>query len=258
MKFTIYPAIDLRKGAVVRLQQGDPDRQTTFGDNPQETAEKWVKAGAEWLHVVNLDGALDEGGAANWQALPGIIATGAKVQFGGGLRTKKDIAQALQRGVSRVVLGTSAVEDPELIADLVRHFGSEKVAVGIDALHGQVRTHGWQSNALITPEILALQMHALGINRIIYTDIERDGLLSGVNFESTGELALSSGMRVIASGGVASLDDVHAAIKQAPYGVDGLIIGRALYDGRIDLTEALKVSQLDSESGSYKQTNIPN
>lgn len=243
MAFTIYPAIDLRKGAVVRLQQGDPDRQTTFGNDPQKTAEKWVQAGAEWLHVVNLDGALDEGGGANWQALPGIIACGAKVQFGGGLRTKKDIARALKLGVARVILGTSAVEDPDLVADLVRHFGSEKIAVGIDALHGQVRTHGWQSNAQITAEMLALQMRALGVTRIIYTDIERDGLLSGVNYESTGQLALSSAMRVIASGGVASLDDVHAAAGQAPNGVDGLIIGRALYDGRIDLVEALAIAE---------------
>ena len=243
MKFTIYPAIDLRSGAVVRLQQGDPDRQTIFGDNPQKTAEQWVDAGAEWLHVVNLDGAFDEGGGANWQALPGIITSGAKVQFGGGLRTKKDIARALQRGVSRVVLGTAAVEDPDLIADLVRHFGSEKIAVGIDVLHGQVRTHGWTDSANLSPEILALQMRALGVNRIIYTDIERDGLLSGVNYESTGKLAHTTGMHVIASGGVASLDDVHAALNQISSGVDGLIIGRALYDGRIDLAEALKICQ---------------
>jgi phosphoribosylformimino-5-aminoimidazole carboxamide ribotide isomerase len=243
VNFTIYPALDLRNGAVVRLQQGDPDRQTTFGDNPQKTAEEWVAAGAEWLHIVNLDGAFDEGGGANWQVLPAIIASGAKVQFGGGLRTKKDIARAFQRGVARVVLGTAAVEDPDLVADLIRHFGSEKIAVGIDALHGQVRTHGWQSQTPVSPELLALQMRALGVNRIIYTDIERDGLLSGVNYESTGQLAHASGMNVIASGGVASLDDVRAAINQAANGVDGLIIGRALYDGRIDLTEALEVSR---------------
>ena len=243
MAFTIYPAIDLRNGAVVRLQQGDPDRQTTFGHDPQKTAEQWVEDGADWLHVVNLDGALDEGGGANWRALPGIVASGAKVQFGGGLRTKKDIARALQRGAARVVLGTAAVEDPDLIADLVRHFGEEKIAVGIDALHGQVRTHGWQSNARVTPEIVALQMRALGISRIIFTDIERDGLLSGVNYESTGQLARASGLRVIASGGVASLEDVRAAANQAQYGVDGVIIGRALYDGRIDLVGALAIAK---------------
>jgi phosphoribosylformimino-5-aminoimidazole carboxamide ribotide isomerase len=243
VNFTIYPAIDLRNGSFVRLQQGDPNRQTIFGENPQKMAAQWVEAGAEWLHVVNLDGAFDEGGAANWQALPGIIASGAKVQFGGGLRTKKDTARALQRGVERVVLGTVAVEDPDLVADLIRHFGSEKIAIGIDALHDQVRTHGWQNSANLSPELLALQMRALGVNRIIYTDIERDGLLSGVNYKSTGQLARKCGMRVIASGGVASLKDVQAAINQAPNGVDGLIIGRAIYDGRIDLTEAINMSR---------------
>lgn len=242
MDFTIYPAIDLRKGSVVRLKRGDPEQQTTFGNNPQATAEKWVEAGAEWIHVVNLDGAFDEGGAANWQALPGLIGAGAKVQFGGGLRTMKDIALAIGRGVSRVILGTAAVEDPDLIANLVRRFGSDKIAVGIDALNGQVRTHGWQSNAQLSPEILALQMRAAGIKRIIYTDIDRDGLLSGVNSESTGQLAQASGMRVIASGGVASLEDVRAAAEQAQYGVDGVIIGRALYDGRINLPDALAIA----------------
>ena len=242
MEFTIYPAIDLRSGSVVRLQRGDPERQTTFGDDPQKMAQKWVEAGTEWLHVVNLDGAFDEGGSANWQSLPGIVSAGAKVQFGGGLRTMKDIARALQRGVSRVVLGTSAVEDPDLIAELVRRFGSEKIAVGIDALHGQVRTHGWQSSAKMTPQMLALQMRALGIRRIIYTDIARDGLLSGVNSAATGQLAQSSGMRVIASGGVATLEDVRSAAAQAPYGVDGVIIGRALYDGRIELADALAIA----------------
>jgi phosphoribosylformimino-5-aminoimidazole carboxamide ribotide isomerase len=244
VNFTIYPAIDLRNGSIVRLQQGDPNRQTIFGENPQKMAAQWVEAGAEWLHVVNLDGAFDEGGAANWQALPGIIASGAKVQFGGGLRTKKDTARALQRGVERVVLGTVAVEDPDLVADLIRHFGSEKIAIGIDALHDQVRTHGWQNSANLSPELLALQMRALGVNRIIYTDIERDGLLSGVNYQSTGQLARACALHVIASGGVATLDDVQAALNQEPNGVDGLIIGRALYDGRIDLAEALEVSRI--------------
>ena len=243
MDFTIFPAIDLRNGSVVRLQRGDPDRQTTFGNDPQEMAQKWVQAGAEWLHVVNLDGALDQGGALNWQALPGIVSSGARVQFGGGLRTMKDIARALRLGVSRVVLGTAAIEDPHMIAELVRRFGSDKVAVGIDALDGQVRTHGWQSNAQLTPEMLALQMRALGVTRIIYTDIARDGLLSGVNAVSTGRLAQSTGLHVIASGGVASLDDVRSAAAQAPSGVEGVIIGRALYDGHIDLLDALAVAK---------------
>jgi phosphoribosylformimino-5-aminoimidazole carboxamide ribotide isomerase len=240
--FTIYPAIDLRNGSVVRLKRGDPEQQTTFGYDPGATAQKWVEAGANWIHVVNLDGAFDEGGAANWRALPGILQSGAKVQFGGGLRTMKDVAMAIGRGVSRIILGTVAVEDPDLVANLISRFGSDKIVVGIDALNGQVRTHGWQSNTRLSPEILALQMRAQGVRRIIYTDIDRDGLLSGVNSEATGQLASTSGMRVIASGGVASLDDVRAAAAQAPSGVDGVIIGRALYDGQIDLTDALAIA----------------
>jgi phosphoribosylformimino-5-aminoimidazole carboxamide ribotide isomerase len=246
LKFTIYPAIDLRNGSVVRLQQGDPQRQTTFGSDPAEIARKWVEAGAEWLHVVNLDGAFDEAGSTNWQALPGIAAAGANVQFGGGLRSLEDAARALQAGVSRIVLGTVAVEEANLVAELVRRYGSDRVAVGIDARDGQVRTRGWQSNASISSLSLAMQMRDLGIQRIIYTDIARDGLLQGVNSEATGQLAQESGLNVIASGGAGSLDDVRAAAALAHSGVDGLIIGRALYDGRINLPEALAIAAKES------------
>jgi len=242
LKFTIYPAVDLRDGSVVRLEQGDPERQTTFGSDAGEMARKWVKAGARWLHVVNLDGAFDEAGSANWQVLPEIAAAGAEVQFGGGLRSLEDAARALQAGVSRIVLGTSAVENPDLVAELVQRYGSDRVAVGIDARDGQVRTRGWQSNASISSLSLAMQMRALGIQRVIYTDIARDGLLRGVNGEATRQLAQESGLSVIASGGAGSLDDVRAATALAPSGVDGLIIGRALYDGRISLEEALAIA----------------
>ena len=242
MKFTIYPAVDLRDGSVVRLEQGDPERQTTFGSDAGEMARKWVKAGARWLHVVNLDGAFDEAGSANWQVLPEIAAAGAEVQFGGGLRSLEDAARALQAGVSRIVLGTSAVENPDLVAELVQRYGSDRVAVGIDARDGQVRTRGWQSNASLSSLSLAMQMRALGIQRVIYTDIARDGLLRGVNGEATRQLAQESGLSVIASGGASSLDDVRAAAALAPSGVDGLIIGRALYDGRISLEEALAIA----------------
>jgi phosphoribosylformimino-5-aminoimidazole carboxamide ribotide isomerase len=246
--FTIYPAIDLRKGQVVRLQRGDPNRQTTFDDDPARAAERWVAAGAEWLHVVNLDGAFDEGSSANWNALPRLVACGAKVQFGGGLRSEEDIARALYHGVTRVVLGTAAVENPELVADLIKIFGSERIAIGIDALDGEVRTRGWQNDAGQAPEFLALQMRALGVSRIIFTDIGRDGLLSGVNSRATGDLAAATGLCVIASGGVATLDDVSDAAAEAGRGVEGLIIGRALYDGRVDLAQALDIAR--SVSGS--------
>ena len=242
MAFTIYPAIDLRSGMVVRLQRGDPNQQTIFGTNPKETAARWTEAGANWIHVVNLDGAFDEGGAANWRALPDIVSAGVKIQFGGGLRSMKDVARAFSRGVARVVLGTIAVEDPDLVEDLVRRFGSDKIAVGIDTLHGRVRTHGWQSSSPLAPEILALQMRALGVSTIIFTDIERDGVLSGVNSETTSDLARATGMRVIASGGVSSLDDVKTIAAKSLQGVEGVIIGRALYDGRITLADALAIA----------------
>jgi phosphoribosylformimino-5-aminoimidazole carboxamide ribotide isomerase len=242
LKFTIYPAVDLRDGSVVRLEQGDPERQTTFGSDAGEMARKWVKAGARWLHVVNLDGAFDEAGSANWQVLPEIAAAGAEVQFGGGLRSLEDAARALQAGVSRIVLGTVAVENPDLVAELVHRYGSDRVAVGIDARDGQVRTRGWHCSASISSLSLAMQMRALGIQRVIYTDIARDGLLRGVNGEATRQLAQESGLSVIASGGAGSLDDVRAATALAPSGVDGLIIGRALYDDRISLEEALAIA----------------
>jgi phosphoribosylformimino-5-aminoimidazole carboxamide ribotide isomerase len=239
MKFTIYPAIDLRRGSVVRLKLGDPAKQTTFSDNPQQMALKWVDAGAKWLHVVNLDGAFAEGSSANLSALEKIVTSGARVQFGGGLRSFEDAARVFDLGAARVVLGTAAADHPQLVADLVARYGPEKIAVGIDALHGQVRIHGWKDDTQLTPEQSALRMRALGVTRLIYTDISRDGVLSGVNAAATAQLAQASGMSVTASGGVASLDDVRAAVDEAQSGVDGLIIGRTLYDGRISLQDAL-------------------
>ena len=239
----IYPAIDLRHGQVVRLQLGDPDRQTTFSDDPLAIANQWIESGANWLHVVNLDGAFDEAGLSNWQILPKLTGLGSRVQFGGGLRTLKEIARALNFGVSRVILGTVAVEEPDVVADAVRHFGAERIAVGIDAQEGKVKTRGWQSDSIRTPVDLGLQMVALGVRTVIYTDISRDGILSGVNAQSTIELARETGLNVIASGGVASLADVHHVLAGAAGGVSGLIIGRALYDGNIDLREALKIAE---------------
>ncbi len=241
MSFTIYPAIDLRHGQVVRLQYGDPERQTVFGDDPLATAGKWVEAGAGWLHVVNLDGAFDEAGLQNWQLLPELTRSGARIQLGGGMRTLKDIARALNQGVARVILGTVAVEEPDIVEDAVRHFGSDRVAVGIDARDGLVRVRGWQGESVLTPLVLALQMMALGVRTVIYTDISRDGVLTGVNVQATAELARNTGLNVIASGGVASLEDVRRVLAFSPDGVSGLIIGRALYEGQVDLKAAIEL-----------------
>ncbi len=243
MSIDIYPAIDLRHGQVVRLELGDPQRQTTFSHDPLETASNWIASGATWLHVVNLDGAFDESGLQNWRALPQLTGAGARVQFGGGLRSLKEIARALNLGVDRVVLGTVAVEEPDIVADAIRFFGPDRVAVGIDARDGKVKIRGWQRETISSPIELGMQMSALGVRTVIYTDISRDGILTGVNVRATRELARETGLNVIASGGVASVEDVRRVRAGAGDGLSGLIIGRALYNGNIDLDQALMMAR---------------
>jgi phosphoribosylformimino-5-aminoimidazole carboxamide ribotide isomerase len=238
MSFIVYPAIDLRDGIVVRLKEGNPARMTAYSVDPVEVAQRWLDAGANWLHVVNLDGAFGESDHANRSALEAILKLGAQVQFGGGLRSLDAIAQALALGVSRVVLGTIAVEQPDVVGEALNKFDSEKIAVGIDARDGLVRVRGWKDDSGISAIDLALQMRTLGLGTVIFTDIRRDGLGSGLNISSTRELAEVSGLDVIASGGVHTLDDVIAA-KDA--GLAGVIVGRALYEGTLDLERALQV-----------------
>lgn len=236
MSFTIYPAIDLRNGKVVRLKEGDPNRMTSYSDDPVQIATQWLNAGASWLHVVNLDGAFGESDSTNQNALQSILKLGARVQFGGGLRSLNAIEQALELGVSRAVLGTIAIEEPKIVEDAIKNFGAEKIAVGIDARDGFVSVRGWKEDSKILATDLALQMQNFGLATVIFTDIRRDGLGSGLNIESTRELANASGLNVIASGGVNTLDNVIAA-RDA--NLSGAIIGRALYEGTIDLREAL-------------------
>ncbi|MBL8080884.1 MAG: 1-(5-phosphoribosyl)-5-[(5-phosphoribosylamino)methylideneamino]imidazole-4-carboxamide isomerase [Anaerolineales bacterium] len=238
MSFTIYPAIDLRAGKVVRLREGDPNRMTSYSDDPSETAKKWLSMGAAWLHVVNLDGAFGENDNANRSALKSILTLGAHVQFGGGMRSLDSIEKAIELGVSRVVLGTIALEQPQVVQDALKKFGAEKIAVGIDARDGLVSVRGWKNDSKTSAADLALQMRTFGLRTVIFTDIRRDGLGSGLNIPSTRELADVSGLDVIASGGVHTLDDVIAA-REAK--LAGAIIGRALYEGTIDLGKALQV-----------------
>ena len=242
MSFMIYPAIDLRGGKVVRLKEGDPARMTSYSDDPAETARKWLGMGAQWLHVVNLDGAFGESDNANRAALESILKLGARVQFGGGIRSIEAIADVLRLGVSRAILGTIAVEQLEIVKEALKFFGAEKIAVGIDARDGLVRTRGWKDNSGVSALDLALQMRTVGLDTVIFTDVSRDGLGSGLNIPSTRELAERSGLDVIASGGVHTIDDVIAA-KDA--GLAGCIIGRALYEGTIELNEALKASVVE-------------
>lgn len=237
MSFTIYPAIDLRGGKVVRLKEGDPARLTAYSNDPAETAQRWLDAGATWLHIVNLDGAFGESDAANRSALESILKLNAHVQFGGGLRSLESVDVALSLGAHRVVLGTIAIERPDVVADVLRKFGAEKIAVGIDARDGLVRVRGWKDGSGVSAVDLAIQMQTLGLRTAIFTDVNRDGMGHGLNIPATRALADVSGLDVIASGGVHTIDDVMAA-RDA--NLSGVIIGRALYEETIDLRAALE------------------
>lgn len=241
--FTVFPAIDLREGKVVRLTQGDPTRQTIYGDDPGKVARRWLSAGARWLHVVNLDGAFGDGDSKNRDALRVILDTVAavkrdrRVQYGGGLRSMADVEHVISLGVGRAILGTVAIEAPDLVAEAVARFGPEKIGVGVDARDNQVRVRGWTEGARIDPASLGERLFGLGVRTVVYTNIVRDGVGSGVDVASTRSLAKATGLHVIASGGVASLEDVQW-VRAA--GLSGVIIGRALYEGQIDLEEALR------------------
>jgi phosphoribosylformimino-5-aminoimidazole carboxamide ribotide isomerase len=237
--FTIYPAIDLRRGKVVRLQEGDPARQTDYDADPAQAARRWTAAGASWLHVVNLDGAFDETQNANQSALRAILEVVqanqiASVQFGGGLRSLNAIEQALSLGVNRAVLGTIAVEQPDLVRAALEKWGPERIAVGLDARDKQVQVRGWQQATARTAEELALQLANWGLRWLIFTDISRDGLQTGLNIAATAELAQQTGLNVIASGGAGGWTDIQAACRA---GLPGVIVGKALYEGKFDPRE---------------------
>jgi phosphoribosylformimino-5-aminoimidazole carboxamide ribotide isomerase len=214
---------------------------TSYGDDPAATARRWLNAGASWLHVVNLDGAFSESDMANQQALLSILNVAnefdRQVQFGGGLRSLDAIDRALSLGVSRVVLGTTAIEQPRVVVEALKNFGSSRVAVGIDARDGLVRLHGWKSNSGIAAVDLAIQMRDLGVRSIIFTDVNRDGVGRGLNIEATRQLAEISGLDVIASGGVHTMGDVMAARNA---NLSGVIVGRAIYEGTLDLKASLQ------------------
>jgi phosphoribosylformimino-5-aminoimidazole carboxamide ribotide isomerase len=240
MKFEIYPAIDLRGGKVVRLRQGDSTQQTTYADDPAKVASRWLAEGSRWLHVVNLDGAFGERDATNQKALRNILMVSkefdAQVQFGGGLRTEQQIASAIDMGVDRIILGTLAVENPDLIQRTIHSYGTERVAAGLDARQGWVQVRGWKEGTQVQALNLAKTLKDLGLKWLIFTDIARDGLGTGLNLAATRDLARSTGLCVIASGGVNSLEDVGQARRAQ---LAGVIIGRALYEGKLDLKAIL-------------------
>src|SRR5882724_4850164 len=206
----VIPAIDLRQGKCVRLTQGRKEAATVYDGDPVKVAEDFEREGARMLHVVDLDGAFSESNALNREVLQCITrAINIPVQFGGGLRAAEDIEQVIGLGVARVVIGTLAVESPDALAKMVRQFGVERVAVGIDARNGQVVTRGWETEKQMSALTLARQIAAAGVERIIYTDVSRDGTLRGVNIDQTCLIADASGLKITASGGVASLEDIE-------------------------------------------------
>jgi len=234
----LYPAIDLKGGSVVRLKEGDMERATVYGSDPAAQARAFAEIGFSWIHVVDLDGAF-AGASVNAAAVDGILdAAGVPVQLGGGIRDMKAVEAWLKRGVSRVILGTAAVRDPDFVkAAAQAHPG--QVAVGIDARDGRVAVQGWAEVSDMTALDLARRFEDAGVAAIIYTDIARDGLLKGLNLESTRELAEAVSIPVIASGGLADLEDVRRLLQPQNAAIAGAITGRALYDGRLDGREAL-------------------
>ena len=232
----IYPAIDLKNGQCVRLKQGRFDDVTSYGDDPVQRAKIWEEAGATYIHVVDLDGART-GNSYNLEAIKKIVAAvNVPVQTGGGIRAMRDIEQRIDAGVSRVIIGTAAVNNPELVKEAVRVYG-DKIAVGIDASKGMVATDGWEKISDVPAIELCKKMAEIGVKTVVYTDISKDGMMSGPNIESTKELVEQSGIDIIASGGVSTMSDLEGVES---INAQGVIIGKALYQGALDLKEIIE------------------
>ena len=236
----LFPAIDLKDGQCVRLQLGEMDAATVFNDDPADQARQFEQQGFEWLHIVDLNGAF-AGEPVNGAAVEAILsALTIPAQLGGGIRDLATIEMWLRKGIKRVILGTVAVRDPALVREACNKFPGQ-IVVGIDAKGGRVAVEGWAETSELTAIELASRFEDAGVAAIIYTDIDRDGVLKGLNLESTAELAASTSIPVIASGGLASIDDVNALLQPAYAKLEGAISGRALYDGRLDPAEALSL-----------------
>ena len=238
----IYPAIDIRGGRCVRLTEGRFDAETVFADDPAEMALKWAGLGAEFLHLVDLDGAL-AGEGRNVPVIERILkSVSIPVQLGGGIRNLETIEKLLALGVTRLILGSAAVKNPQLVEEACKKYPGH-IAVGIDAKNGDVAIEGWGKGSGVAATELAKKMAAYGVETIIYTDISRDGMLSGVNVEATAALARACGVPIIASGGVASLEDIRRVKAVESDGVQGCIIGKAIYTGAVDLKAALALAK---------------
>ena len=237
----IFPAIDIRGGKCVRLLKGDFAKETVFSDKPEEMAKKWQAQGAQFLHLVDLDGAL-AGRPQNLATVEKILAAvDIPVELGGGIRTLESIDEVLALGVRRVILGSVAVRDPELVTTACAKYG-DRIVVGIDAKDGIVAVDGWGVSGDVEATALAKEMKKAGVKTIIYTDISRDGTLSGVNVEATAKLARESGVAIVASGGVKSIADIEALKPYEKAGIEGVIVGKSIYMGTLDLAEAIEIA----------------
>ncbi len=232
----VIPAIDLRGGRCVRLRQGDFGRETVFSDDPLAIAQRWQQEGGPRLHLVDLDGAAN-GEPAHLQVISSIVnALDIPVQVGGGIRSAESAKAWLDADVDRVVIGTAAVRNPAMVAEVCRVHGAGRVVVSVDARDGMVALQGWQEASELSALELASRMAGLGVERLLYTDIARDGMLTGPDLETNASLVKATGMAILASGGVSSVDDIRGL---APTGVEGVIVGRALYTGAVSLPKAI-------------------
>ncbi len=236
----VIPAIDLKGGKCVRLYQGKADRETVYYENPLEVALMWERKGARRLHMVDLDGAF-QGSPQNKAVIKEISsALEIPIQLGGGIRNEETVSELLSLGISRVIIGTAAVDNPGLIKRLVKTYG-DSIMVGVDAQDGLVAVKGWVESSTLRALDLVREMEQVGVKEVVYTDISRDGTLQGPNFDSTREIAENTGLNIIASGGVSSLEDIKKARELEGIGISGIIVGQALYTGKFTLEEALKI-----------------
>jgi phosphoribosylformimino-5-aminoimidazole carboxamide ribotide isomerase len=243
-EFALYPAIDLRRGRCVRLEKGRADRETVYGEDPAAVAAGFAAAGASWIHVVDLDAAFGDG--TNRPIIRALASTpGVRVQTGGGLRTEEDLAEVLDAGAARAVIGTAAIENPDLVRIAVDRWGADRIAVGLDARGRRPAARGWVEESGADLFDLARSLVERGVRTLIHTDIERDGMMMGPNLELSAELAAHAGAEVIVSGGMRGIGDVRAvaAAAREGRGIAGAIMGRAIYEGAVDVREALEAAR---------------
>lgn len=239
MAFTIYPAIDMRGGKCVRLIQGDYNQETVYGDSPFDMAKTFSEAGAQWIHMVDLDGAKDGRRVNDTFVIQAAKELNVDVQIGGGIRTEADINHYLENGIARVIIGSIAISNPEFAIEMVKKYSS-RIAVGIDAKNGYVVTHGWLNTSEARAVELGKRFADAGAETFIFTDIATDGMLTGPNTEAVKQMALETGKSVIASGGVSSLEDLAVLKELEQAGVSGAIVGKAIYEGKFTVVDALK------------------